>query len=168
MKLKNMLYSLAAGGSLALGGRWLYRRERTRRESLRRSHQLRRRIVAESVARLAEISAGGAPVREVYFFIWIVERVCIRHGIDFPGFAFDARKGMLFSSKLTGMLRMMISDGVLKLEEDRLLPGEKTESSLAEPDPRVLQVVEETVAQWKSDFPEERLVRFGQLFRQPD
>ncbi len=167
MKFKKILYSFLAGGSLALGGRWIYRHERVRREALRQRNQRMRRIIIESVTRLAKIYAEGISVQEVYFFIWIIERVCARHRIDFPGFGFKVKKGLLFSSLLTYILRRMIKEGTLKLEGEYLLPGENgSELPLDKTDRRVLKVIKETTAQWKSDFPEEPLVRFGQLFHQ--
>ncbi len=166
MNLKKILYSALAGGSLVIGGRLVYRRRLSRLKVLRQRRQRMRWIVLESIARLGEISSGSVPVQEAYFFIWVVEKVCTRHGIDCPTFDFKVSEGMLFSSKLTGILRRMIKDSVVDLEGDRLLSGKNgAEEQSGKTDRRVLKVINETVAQWKSDFPDEPLVRFGQLFR---
>ena len=166
MNLKKILYSALAGGSLAMGGRWVYRRRRNRLKIKRRRSQRMQWIIRESIARLGKISSGRVPVQQAYFFVWIVEKVCARHGIDCPAFDFQVKEGMLFSSELTGILRRMIKKGVLGLEGHHLLPAKDgSEPPSDETGRRVLQVIKETATQWKSDFPDEPLVRFGQLFR---
>jgi len=166
MNFKKFLFSMLAGGSLAVGGGWVYRRQRARREAVRRLNERKRWIIIQSITGLAGISSGRVPVQEAYFFIWVVERVCARHKIDCPEFGFKVKEGLLFSSQLTYILRKMIKEGALDLEGRHLLPGEDgSQPMLSKADREVLKVIRETVAQWKSDFPDEPLVRFGQLFR---
>ena len=166
MNFKKILYSVLAGGSLAVGGGWAYRQRRTRREAISLCNERKHWIIKESIVRLAKISSGRVPVQEAYFFIWVVERVCARHRINCPGFGFKVKEGLLFSSQLTYILRKMIKEGALNLEGHHLLPGEDGSQPLsAKADREVLKIIRETVAQWKSDFPDEPLVRFGQLFR---
>jgi hypothetical protein len=166
MNFKKIFYPFAAGASLALGGRWIYGRRYSRRAKVRQLNRRMRWVIIASMTELAKISAGRVSVQEMYFFVWVVERVCVRHGIDSPGFGFEVKKGMLYSPLLTSILRKMIKDGTLRLEEKLLIIGkENPEPPLGKTERRILKVIEETSAQWKSDFPEEPLVRFGQLFR---
>jgi hypothetical protein len=76
---------------------------------------------------------------------------------------------MLKSSRLTNILRKMIKEHALNLEGNSLVPARGKIAPRAdearESQGAIAEVLEETAAQWKMDFPDEPLVRFGKFFR---
>lgn len=170
MRLKNVILSLLAGGSLALGGGLVYKKRRKSVQALRSQRERMRRIVGLAFERLAARSGKGrVSASEVYFFIWVVERAAKREETDFPSFDFTVRQGMLTSSKLTYILRRMLKEKQLRLEGNHLIPLQGTDRAdrekFPEPPDKTTLIIEETAAQWTADLPQERLVRFGQLFK---
>ena len=170
MRLKNVILSLLAGGSLALGSGLVYKKRRKRVQALRSEREKMRRIVGLALRQLAaRTGTGRVSASEVYFFIWVVERVANRQEADFPSFDFTAKQGMLISSKLTDILRKMLEEKSLRLEGNYIIPFQWTDRAEQEKAPEPLDktamIIEETAAQWSTDFPEERLVRFSQLFK---
>ncbi|OGG02020.1 MAG: hypothetical protein A3F83_16725 [Candidatus Glassbacteria bacterium RIFCSPLOWO2_12_FULL_58_11] len=168
MRIKNIILSILAGGSLAVGGSLAYRRRKRRLEETRRDRERMRQIVALALLELAgENTEGRVSASEIYFFVWIVERVARRHELDIPSFNFEAKQGMLTSSKLTFVLRQMLNERLVRLDGNYLTPEPQLHSILAgrEMDKETALIIEETVAQWRADFPDEPLVRFGQLFK---
>ena len=170
MKLKKLIISLLAGSSLALGSGLIYHKRKKQRHELRCHRDRMKEIVIKSLEQLArKQETGNISASEVYFFIWVVERVAKRQRIGFPSFNFSVRKGMLTSSKLTFILRRLMKDNQLRLEGNFLIPS--TEISLAAPQNgyphpgRIDTIIEETAAQWTRDFPDEHLVRFSKLFK---
>jgi hypothetical protein len=167
INLKKIIITLLAGTSIGYGGSLLYRRSRDRRKRLREQNACMDQILRASLLKLAEVTGGKISVSEIYYFIWILERVSNRHRIEFPEFGFKVDKGLLFSSRLTGLLRQMLKDSRhLRLEGDKLIPSPgDAEEYLDCLNPGLAAVIEETTRQWMHDFPEEPLVRFGRLFR---
>jgi hypothetical protein len=166
MRLRNVILSVLAGASLGIGGGYLYRKRRASKAEALRRRAVMERIVAASLIRLAAISNGKIPPAEVYFFVWVVERVSRRQGVECPDFNFEADKGLLFSPALNLILRRMIKAGSLRLDENHLVPQvAELEPCAAELGGDTAAIVGETAAQWIRDFPDEPLVRFGKLFR---
>ena len=168
MRIKNLILAILAGGSLAVGGSLAYRRRKRRLEETRRDRERMRKMVALSLLELAgENTEGKISASEIYFFVWIVERVAHRHEIAIPTFNFTVKQGMLTSSKLTFLLRQMLNERLIRLDGNYLVPEPQLNSILAGRgmDEKTALIIEETVAQWRSDFPDEPLVRFGQLFK---
>lgn len=170
MKIKNLLFSLLAGGSLALGGGLVYKKRRKRVEAVRSDREKMKRIVVLALERLAARSdKGRVSASEVYFFIWVVGRVANRQAVDFPSFDFTVKQGMLSSSKLTYILRRMLKEKRLSLDRNHLIPLQGMDQAESErvlkPLDKIAMIIEETATQWTKDFPEEQLVRFSQLFK---
>lgn len=170
MKIKNLLFSLLAGGSLALGGGLVYKKRRKSLEGQRSEREKMKLIVRLAIERLAARSGKGrVSAMEVYFFIWVVERVANREDRGFPSFDFTYRRGMLTSSKLTFILRRMLKEKIFSLNGNYLIPvqgiNQDEREKVPEPLEKTEMIIEETAAQWTEDFPEERLVRFGQFFK---
>ena len=170
MRLKNVILSMLAGGSLALGGGLLYKKRKKHVLALRLEREKMGRIVGLALQRLAARSEKGrVSASEVYFFIWVVERVANRQEVDFPSFDFTVKKGTLISSRLTDILRNMMEEKSLRLEGNHLIPFQRMDwaekGNAPEPLGKTAMIIEETAAQWGTDFPEERLVRFSQLFK---
>jgi|GEM_PF-3398947 hypothetical protein len=170
MKIKNLLFSLLAGGSLALGGGLVYKKRKKRVEAVRSDREKMKRIVVLALERLAALSEKGrVSASEVYFFIWVVGRVANRQAVDFPSFDFTVKRGMLISSKLTSILRKMLKEKSLRLDKNHLIPLQGMDQAESErvlkPLDKIAMIIEETAAQWTRDFPEEQLVRFSQLFK---
>ena len=170
MRLKNILLSLLAGGSLALGGGLVYKKRKKRVEALRSEKEKRKCIVGQALERLAARSdKGRVSASEVYFFIWVVGRVANRQAVDFPSFDFAVKQGMLTSSKLTCILRKMLKEKSLRLDKNYLIPFQRINRAerekIPEPLDKTAMIIEETATQWTKDFPEEQLVRFSQLFK---
>jgi len=129
----------------------------------------RESLVYLALERLAKTSGGRVSASEAFFFIWVVERVCKRHNIDFPSLNFKVKQGMLISANLIYILRKLIKEESLKLEGDYLIPVKPPIKGLPEAARdlrrKIAGVIEETAAQWSMDIPNEQLVRFAQLFK---
>ena len=161
---------MLAGGSLALGGGLVYKKRRKHVQALRSEREKMRRIVGLALQRLAaRTETGRVSASEVYFFIWVVERVAKRQEADFPSFDFTVKQGRLTSSRLTDILRKMLEEKSLSLEGNHLIPFQRIDwaeqENALEPLDKTAMIIDETAAQWGTDFPEERLVRFSQLFK---
>ncbi|MBW7996063.1 MAG: hypothetical protein FVQ81_05710 [Candidatus Glassbacteria bacterium] len=171
MKAGKFIISVLAGGSLALGGRLALRARKKRLAEARRVRNLLVRIVNLALRTLSEMRGGGkVSASEAYYFTWITERAAARHHIEMPSFKFGVRDGALASSRLTLILRRMLRDGVLKIEDSYLEPVWDAElPELDDKQQTVLEkcgmIIDEVAAQWDDEAPEDRLVRFGKLFK---
>ena len=171
MGFKKVLLSFLAGTSVALGSGLVYKKRKARLAEARRNIKLLEKVVSLALEKLSKISSGRVSVAEIYFFIWIMERVCTRQKTDFPSFNFKVKGGMLTSAKLTFILRRMIEQECLILEDSYLVPlapltdRAKDNGEDQKIPPGVSEIIEEIAAQWQMEFPEEPLVRFGQLFK---
>ncbi|MEA1997267.1 MAG: hypothetical protein U9N45_06485 [Gemmatimonadota bacterium] len=148
----------------------VYKKRRARLEEARLKRERMQTVVRLSLDRLSEVSGGRASASAVYYFIWVVERVCRRHKIPFHSFGFKVKQGMLTSARLTYILRRMIKEGSLRLEGDYLVPAagvpvmDRIDTDWEFTDP-VADVINKTAEQWSSDTPDEHLVRFVKLFK---
>jgi len=170
MKIRNILLSLLAGGSLALGSGLFYKKRRKCVQALRSEREKMRGVVGLALRQLAARSGTGrVGAAEIYFFIWVVERVAKRQAVDIPSFDFTVKQGMLTSSKLTNILRKMLEEKSLTLDGNYIIPFQwadpAEQEKIPQPPDKTAMIIEETAAQWTADFPEERLVRFSQLFK---
>lgn len=166
MNLGKFLLSALAGVSLGYGGSLLYRRGRGGMKDRRARQRFSEQVLRASLLKLAEATKESIGASEIYYFIWILERICNRHRVEFPDFGFKVDKGLLYSRRLTGLLRGMLADGRLRLDGDRLVPtGGDPRESLDRLNPTLAAIIDETSRQWTHDFPDEPLVRFGRLFR---
>ncbi len=171
MNFGRLLFSVLAGGSLAMGGRLVVRARKSRLTRAISARNLMVRVVSLSLRTLSELRGGGkVSASETYYFMFVVERVAARHGVEIPGFRFNARDGSLASSRLTIILRRMLGEGQLRMEENHLEPVwdaelpelEKRQKSVLE---KCGMIIDEVAAQWDADAPDEQLVRFGKLFK---
>ena len=166
-----VIVSALAGGSLAMGGGMMLRVRKKRLAQARKIRNLMVRIVSLALRTLSEERGGGlVSASEAYYFIWVTERVAVRHGVDLPGFKFDVVDGALSSARLTLILRRMLADGEVRLVDSFLEPV--WDARMPELDARqeaLLEkcgmIIDEVAAQWDDEAPEERLVRFGKLFK---
>ncbi|MCE5271036.1 hypothetical protein LLH00_07095 [bacterium] len=166
MKAGKWILSILAGTSVGIGGGLLVRQGIKAKKRFGEKRRWMSQVLRASVLRLAEENGSSFSASEIYYFIWILERVCHRHKVAFPDFVFRVEDGMLFSPRLTRLLRIMLRDGRLRLEGDRLSPQEGAGGeSLDRLDPTLAAIIDETAGQWLRDFPDEPLVRFGKLFR---
>ena len=169
MKWSKLLVRILAGGSLAAGGKIVFDKTTDKRRRARARAKMRSRIASLAVNRISEIiddGIPGAPADQVYYFVWVVEKVSVKQEIDFPEFDFEVKDGLLFSEKLTKTLKGLISSGEIEIDGDRLVSRIADEGREAD---RfhigdIARIIDELVLQWKSDFPDEPLVRFGKLF----
>jgi len=168
MRSKKTILFLA-GVSLGVGGSLIYKKRRSSVKETRRTLEKRESLVYLALERLAKTSGGRVSASEAFFFIWVVERVCKRHNIDFPSLNFKVKQGMLISANLIYILRKLIKEESLKLEGDYLIPVKPPIKGLPEAARdlrrKIAGVIEETAAQWSMDIPNEQLVRFAQLFK---
>ena len=160
---------MLAGGSLAAGGKIIFDRTADNRRKVRAQAKMRSRIASLAVNRLSEIvddGIPGAPADQVYYFVWVVEKVSVKQGLEFPEFDFEVKDGLLFSEKLTRTLKSLITGGEVEIDGDRLVSRIADEGREADRFHigEVARIIDEVVLQWKSDFPDEPLVRFGKLF----
>ena len=171
MNFGRLLVSVLAGGSLALGGRLVVRARKARLARAISARNLMVRVVSLALRTLSELRGGGkVSASEAYYFMFVVERVAIRHGVEMPEFKFNAREGSLASGRLTIILRRMLGEGQLRMEGSHLEPV--WDAELPELDKRQLamlekcgMIIDEVAAQWDADAPDEQLVRFGKLFK---
>jgi hypothetical protein len=166
MNLKKTILFLLAGVSVGVGGGLIYKKKQDR---ILRERKMIPFILSRSMGRISRLSKRRISVSEIYFFIWVVERVCNRHEIYFPRLGFKVKQGMLYSSKLTYVLRRMIKEGILALEGNYLALVKEPSEPLPEEDrdslARITEIIEETAGQWNMDFPDEPLIRFSKLFK---
>jgi hypothetical protein len=166
MKAGKWILSILAGTSLGIGGGVLVRQglKARRRRAVNREWMIQ--LLRASLLKLSKVTGGSVSASEIYYFIWILERVCQRHKLAFPDFGFRVEEGLLFSTRLTRLLRIMLRDGRLRIEGNRLSPQEwEGSESLGRLNPTLAAIIDETADQWLKDFPDEPLVRFGRLFR---
>jgi hypothetical protein len=166
MNLKKTILFLLAGVSVGVGGGLIYRKKRDR---ILLDRKMMPFILSLSMGRISRPSGLRVSASEIYFFIWVVERVCNRHEIYFPSLGFKVKQGMLASAKMTSILRRMIKEGLLTLEGNYLVLVKEPSEPLPEEDrdalARIAEIIEETAAQWNMDFPDEPLIRFSKLFK---
>lgn len=166
MKAGRWVLSILAGTSLGIGGGILVRQGIKARRKRAGERERMTQLLRASLLKLSEVTGGSVSASEIYYFIWILERVCQRHKLDFPDFGFRVEDGLLFSTRLTRLLRIMLRDGRLRIEGNRLWPQEGSGGeNLERLDPTLAAIIDETADQWLKDFPDEPLVRFGRLFR---
>jgi len=166
MKAGKWILSILAGTSVGIGSGLLVRQGIKAKKRYGEKRRWMGQVLRASVLRLAEVNGSSLSVSEIYYFIWILERICHRHDVAFPDFGFRVVDGLLYSPRLTRLLRIMLRDGRLRMVGDRLVPGQgAADESLDRLDPTLAAIIDETAGQWLHDFPEEPLVRFGKLFR---
>jgi hypothetical protein len=171
MNFGRLLFSLLAGGSLAVGGRLMVQAGKSRLVQAQEVRDLMVRVVSLALRTLSEMRGGGkVSASETYYFMFVAGRVAARHGVEMPEFKFNARKGSLASSRLTFILRRMLGENQLRMETNSLEPVWDAElPELDKSQKAVLEkcgmIIDEVAAQWDTDTPDEQLVRFGKLFK---
>lgn len=171
MKIAKLIFSALAGGSLAVGGGLFFNAGKRRLARARKARNLMVRVVDLALRTLSEMRGGGkVSASEAYYFVWVAERVAVRHNVDLPSFRFDVRDGALVSDRLTLILRRMLSDGMAEMEDSHLAPAWDAElPELDEKQTAVLEkcgmIIDEVATQWDDEAPEDQLVRFGKLFK---